>query len=130
MDIFSFMHEFDGAYVETASRLDRQHDIRFAMQFAGDDQFLLVAAGKDRAGVFADGARTSNFCISAASGCESSGHAPCRCTDKRLPFGIAQQQVFPQREVEHKPATMPILRNVGEAGPAEPVAFSPTRSGP
>ncbi len=37
------MHELDRPDIEPAGRLDRQHDIRVALQFAGDDQFLLVA---------------------------------------------------------------------------------------
>jgi hypothetical protein len=38
--------EFDGSYIDPASRMADQQYLRLAFQFTSDDQFLLVAAGE------------------------------------------------------------------------------------
>src|SRR6516165_6694807 len=38
--------EFDGSYIDAASRMADQQYLRLAFQFTSDDQFLLVAAGE------------------------------------------------------------------------------------
>ncbi len=41
------LHELDGAYVEALTRLRRDQNLGVVLDFTGQDQFLLVAAGKE-----------------------------------------------------------------------------------
>ena len=109
--------ELDRTDVETAGRLRGDQHARVAVDLAGEDHLLLVAAGERarlRLRARLRGRRTPRSAVARArrDGCGNS--------QPKREFGalavVVQRDVLGDREVEHEAATLPILGNVTEAG--------------
>src|SRR5690606_22435560 len=115
--------ELDRADIQAAGRLDGKQDVWIAIQFAGDDQLLLVAAGKGPRGRF----RRWRANVVALHQLASDGlRLPAvnhSGADERFSLGVPQQDVLPQGEVQNEAAMMPVFRDIGDTGVAEAIGI-------
>ena len=108
--------ELDRADVEAARRLRGDQHLRVAVDLAGEHDLLLVAA-REAAGAASAALppRTSNSLISRVA---RSTRRPGK-SQPSLESGalaeVVQRDVLGDRELEHEPAPLPVLRDVAEA---------------
>src|SRR5581483_1084139 len=108
--------ELDRADVEAARRLRGDQHLRVAIDLAREDHLLLVAA-RERAGARQ---RTAAADVELADQPprpldEPTWEEPAPPGCRRL-VEVVQLDVLRDRELEHEPAQLPVLRDVAEAG--------------
>src|SRR5215204_2440056 len=116
--------KLDGSHVETTSRLDGKEGIWLAMQFAGDDQLLLVSSrecpGRSVRGWSANvegSHQPFGQCAAARVVDPTAGAEWCL-------LGVAQEHVLGERKGKHQPPSLAVLRDVGESHAAARVRAS------
>ena len=100
--------ELDRADVEAARRLRRDQHLRVAVDLAGEDHLLLVAAREAAAVVCGPPPRTSNSSISLAAFGQALRIEPAVARRRRMVV-VVQGDVLGEREVEHEPAVLAVL---------------------
>src|SRR5215211_8274590 len=110
------MDELDRADVEPARRLGGQQDARIALDLAGDDHLLLIAA-RQRGG---PRERPTAADVEGLQEAPRPCDQPARIEPAEARVGrllvIVERDVLGEREVEHEPAAMAVLGDVPEPG--------------
>src|SRR5438046_5481051 len=109
-----FVHELDGADVQTACRLRRDQHARVAGDLAREDHLLLVAAGERACERLRPAAA---YVVLAEQTARALDHAariePPPARERRLVV-VVQRDVLRERELEHEPAPLAVLGYVPE----------------
>ena len=110
------MDELDRADVETARRLRRDQHLRVAVDLAREDDLLLVAAGEAASERLRAAAAHVELLEQLARLLRQAlREEPAEARGGRMVV-VVQGDVLRQREVEHEPAPLPVLRDVAEPG--------------
>src|SRR5215213_8512025 len=117
--------ELDRSHIEAPGRLDGEESVWFAMQLAGDDQFLLVSSGERTGGDVRGGSANVERSHQPFSQGPAAGVVdPAARAEWRL-LGIPQEDILSKGKGEHQPAAMAVLRDVGRSHAAARVWAGP-----
>src|SRR5262249_16570848 len=115
------LHELDGADVESLAWLTHDQHLWPALDLAGQDDFLLIAAG-EIARLLVDAlqahvVRLDEACRMVARG----GEVEQAMSRERRPAIVTQHDVGGDRIVEHEAGSLAVLRNIAKSMLVQPV---------
>ena len=110
------MDELDRADVEPAGRLGGDQDLRVALDLTGEHHLLLVAAGEAARARRGPAAADVELLDQGAGALDQAlREEPAEARVGRL-AEVVEGDVLRDRELEHEPASLPVLGDVAEPG--------------